>query len=86
LLCAERTAPYTALCDVFDTQTHQGQDMSAYNTLMESAVAAIMQTTKRRSLAQLQTNRSAVISNVQEQVRDSTDFELITWLIVQDEA
>jgi hypothetical protein len=85
LLCADRTTSYAALCDLFDTQTNQGQDMSAYNTLMESAVAAILQTTKRRSLAQLQTNRSAVISNVQEQVKSSTDFELITWLIVQDE-
>jgi len=34
----------------------------------------------------LQTNRGAVISNVQEQARSSTDFELITWLVVQDGA
>jgi hypothetical protein len=84
VLCAERTVPYAELCDAFDTQTNQGQDMSVYNALLESAAASIMQTSRRRSLAQLQTNRSAVMSNVQEQVRSSTDFELITWLVVQD--
>ncbi|NJR40017.1 MAG: hypothetical protein HC781_15840 [Leptolyngbyaceae cyanobacterium CSU_1_4] len=84
VLCAERSLPYAALCDAFDGQTHQGQDMSVYNALLESAAASIMQTSRRRSLAQLQTNRGAVIGNVQEQMRSSTDFELITWLVVQD--
>ena len=86
LLCAEKTVPYDKLCDWFDAQTNQGQDMAVYNVLLEGAVASIVTTSRRRTLAQLQTNRSAVVSNMQEQVGNSTDFELITWLVVQNDA
>ena len=74
LLCAEKTVPYDKLCDWFDVQTNQGQDMAVYNVLLEGAVASIVTTSRRRTLAQLQTNRSAVVSNMQEQVGNSTDF------------
>lgn len=86
LLCAERTMPYDKLCDWFDQQTHQGSDMGIYNELLEKAVSSIVQTTRRRERSQLQTSRSAVLTDVQKQVRDTTDFDLITWLVIQNES
>ncbi len=86
LLCSERTVPYDKMCDWFDQQTDQGTDMAAYSDLLDRAVRSIVQTTRRRERSQLQVSRSAVITDVQKQVKDTTDFELITWLVIQDEA
>jgi superfamily II DNA or RNA helicase len=86
LLCAERTVPYDKLCDWFDRQTHQGSDMGIYNELLEKTVNSIVQTTRRRERSQLQMSRNAVLTDIQKQVKNTTDFELITWLIIQDES
>ena len=85
LLCAEQTVPYDKLCDWFDRQTQQGSDMGIYNELLEKAVNSIVQTTRRRERSQLQISRGAVLTDVQKQVRDTTDFELITWLVIHNE-
>jgi hypothetical protein len=85
LLCSERTVPYAKLCDWFDQQTDQGTDMAAYSALLDRAVKSIVQTTRSRERSQLQMSRSAVITDVQKQVKDTTDFELITWLVIQNE-
>jgi hypothetical protein len=31
-------------------------------------------------------SRTAILTDVQKQVKDTTDFELITWLMIQNEA
>ncbi|MGB3300034.1 MAG: helicase-related protein [Phormidesmis sp.] len=85
LLCSERTVPYDKLCDWFDVQTNQGAEMAVYDELLERVVRSIAQTTRRRERSQLQVDRSAVLTDVQKQVKDTTDFELITWLVIQDE-
>jgi superfamily II DNA or RNA helicase len=85
LLCSERTMPHDKLCDWFDGQTHQGTDMTVYNELLDRAVTSIVQMTRRRERSQLQLSRSAVLTDVQKQMKDSTDFELITWLVIVDD-
>jgi hypothetical protein len=84
LLCADRTTPYEELCNLFDQETRNGSDMSLYNGLLESAVSSMAHTFKRRSLSQLQTSRSAILLDQQQQVTDTTEFELITWLVIKD--
>lgn len=86
LLCSERAVPYDKLCDWFDVQTNQGAEMAVYDELLEKVVKSIAQTAKRRERSQLQVSRSAVLTDVQKQVKDATDFELITWLVIQNEA
>jgi len=85
LLCAEQMVPDDRLCDWFDQQTNQGNDMAVYDGLLEKAVNSIVQTVRRRERSQLQMSRSAVLSDVQKQVKDTTDFELITWLVIHNE-
>ncbi|PSB18685.1 ATP-dependent helicase [Phormidesmis priestleyi ULC007] len=86
LLCAEKTTPYEQLCNLFDQQTCQGNDMSVYSELLQAAIASIVTTFRKRSLSNLQSSRSAVLIEVQSQVEKTTDFELITWLVIQNEA
>jgi hypothetical protein len=84
LLCANRTTPYEELCRLFDRATDNGRDMSRYNQLLQSAVSSIARTFKQRSLAQLQTSRSATLPDQQQQVTATTDFDLVTWLIIKN--
>ncbi len=84
LLCANRTTPYEELCHLFDRATDNGKDMSQYNQLLQSAVSSIARTFKQRSLAQLQTSRSATLPDPQQQVTATTDFDLVTWLIIKN--
>lgn len=83
LLCSGKTAAYEQLCQLFDTETNNGADMSLYNRLLAAAVDSIAKTFQKRVAAGLQTSRDFVIPNQQEQARETTDFELITWLVIK---
>ena len=86
LLCAERTAPYEQLCNLFDQQTSHGNNMSVYSELLQAAIASIVSTFRKRTLSNLQSSRSAVLMEVRSQVEKTTDFELITWLVIKDQS
>ena len=83
LLCAGKAAAYEQLCQLFDTETNNGTNMSLYNKLLTSAVDSIARTFQKRVAAGLQTSRDFVIPNQQEQARETTDFDLITWLVIK---
>ena len=83
LLCSGKAAAYEQLCQLFDTETQNGSDMSLYNKLLDAAVESIARTFQRRVAAGLQSSRDFVIPNQQEQARETTDFELITWLVIK---
>lgn len=82
-LCAEKTVPYEALCNLFDRETKNGSDMSAYSALLQKAMASIVATFRRRVAAGLQSGRDFVIPAQSEQANDNSDFELITWLVIK---
>jgi hypothetical protein len=83
-LCLNRTTPYQQLCDLFDQETRHGNDMALYNELLEKAVASIEQTFTKRNATQLITGgRGGVLVAQQKQVSQSTDFDLITWLVIK---
>jgi hypothetical protein len=48
-------------------------------------VDSIVATFRRRVAAGLQSGREFVIPNRSEQANDSSDFELITWLVIKGE-
>jgi len=83
LLCSGKAAAYEQLCQLFDTETQNGSDMNLYNKLLDAAVESIARTFQRRVAAGLQSSRDFVIPNQQEQARETTDFELITWLVIK---
>ncbi|MDY6803120.1 MAG: helicase-related protein [Cyanobacteriota bacterium] len=84
-LCAPRAAPLEELCRLFDRDTEDGTQMEGYNRLVRSAVKSIDQTFKQRSLSQLQSGRGAVLFNREEQATETSEFELITWLVVYND-
>ena len=82
LLCTGKTAAYEQLCQLFDNETNNGADMKLYNRLLIAAVESIAKTFQKRVAAGLQTSRDFVIPNKSEQARETTNFELITWLVI----
>lgn len=84
-LCAPRTAPLEELCHLFDRATQDGTDMGHYNGLIQAAVKSIAQTSQERSLSHLQSGRGAMLFNREQQPTETSEFELITWLVVYNE-
>lgn len=81
-LCAERTTPYQALCDLFDAQTQEGADMRVYDALLTQAIAAITNSFRRRMGSQLTLGRGGVLPEQQQQVNHADDVALVTWLVI----
>ena len=83
LLCAGCSVPYEELCNLFDRQTNNGFDMSLYNDLLKRAVDSIAGIYNKRLIGHLLSSRSAVLVEQAHQVKATTDFELITWLVIK---
>jgi SNF2 family DNA or RNA helicase len=81
-LCSGNDAPNEALCSLFNEQTQNGKDMTAYNDLLEKAIKAIESTFRRRAASRLTEGRGGLLPLRQEQVTDQTGFDLITWLVI----
>lgn len=85
LLCTEKTTPYEALCNLFDWETNNSSDMRHYTGLLHKTMGSIVHTFKKRTVAGLLSGRSGVLADAGNQVSSTTDFELITWLIIKDD-
>jgi len=83
LFCSGKPLAYEQLCQLFDSETRNGADMKLYDKLLGAAVDSIARTFQKRLAAGLQTGRDFVIPDQQEQARETTDFELITWLVIK---
>ena len=59
--------------------------MSHYSSLLEKAVTAIAAQFIRKSTGNL-SGRGGKLTDTTKQVKQSDDFELVTWLIIKDEA
>ncbi len=82
-LSVGKAVPYQALCDLFDRETENGAKMEKYGDLLAKAVNAIVRTFQKRAAAGLQSGRDFVIPDKREQATESSDFELITWLVIK---
>ena len=83
LLCADVEKPYEDLCTLFDQQTDNGTNMTLYNDLLQKAVKSLSRTYQRRAVGNLLSGRGGKLVKQQKQIRNITDFELITWLVIQ---
>ena len=78
-----KTEPYATLCELFDTETKGGEDMSRYSALLEKAVAAIATQFSKKNAGNLFTGRGGKLTDATKQVKNAADFELITWLVIK---
>ena len=53
------------------------------NRSVRPAINAIVRTFQKRTAAGLQSGRDFVIPDKQEQATESSDFELVTWLVIK---
>ncbi len=81
-LCLGRTTPDEALCDRFDRETDNGENMSRYDDLLRKAVAAIDRHIGRRGLANLLTARNGRLPKREDVPSALDDFDLITWFVI----
>jgi hypothetical protein len=61
LLCAEKSTPYEALCNLLDQETKNGADMTRYSKLLQKAIESIAHTFKNRVLTGLLSGRGAML-------------------------
>lgn len=80
-----KTEPYADLCELFDTQTKHGEDMSQYSSLLDKAVSAIAAQFGRKSVGNLFAGRGGKLVSSQTAIKTATDFDLITWLVIKNE-
>jgi hypothetical protein len=85
-LCSGKAAAYEDLCAAFDQQTKDGSDMIHYDRLLQRCVDAISATFQRRVAGGLQDSRSFIIPEEDEQPNDTSEFELVTWLVIKTPA
>jgi hypothetical protein len=81
-LCIGKQAPLEALCSQFNQETHNGEDVKRSTDMLENPVASIEKTFKKRAVGNLFDDRRAVLVEKAKQISKSTDFDLITWLII----
>jgi hypothetical protein len=84
VLCAGKAAPCEALCNLFDAETKNGADMNLYSELLRKAVESIVHTFKKRALTGLLSGRGGVLVEANKQVTSTSDFQLITWLVIEN--
>ena len=81
-LCVSKTDPHEELCNLFDQETHDGSDMSKYSGLLKKAIDSIVHTFHKRAVAGLLSGRSGLLNEASKHVSETTDFDLITWLVI----
>ena len=78
-----KTSPLLHLCQQFDGETKQGQDMSLYDKLVTNSIGHIRQAHSRAQIRGARTSRSFLFDRVSETPRDENDFELVTWVVIK---
>ncbi|MEI6046079.1 MAG: C-terminal helicase domain-containing protein, partial [Chloroflexota bacterium] len=81
--CSGKASAYENLCNIFDTETKDGLEMTFYTNLLYQAVESFTGTFKKRATANLQSGRGGTLVPQSKQVRSASDFELISWLVIK---
>ena len=67
---------------MFDMETDSGKDMTLYNDLLNKAVSSLSRTFQKKAISELLSGRGGKLVEQDKQVSRTTDFELITWLVI----
>lgn len=85
MLATGNDKAYEKLCDIFNAETANGNEMKKYDELLEKAINEITKTFKKRAVGALLSGRGGKLPTQTQQVKGADDFELITWLIIKGE-
>jgi len=85
LLCVGKQIPIDSLCRLFNQETQNGIDLRQYNELLNKSIRAIQSAFSKRMIQNIQIDRHAQLPDLDHQITDTTDFDLITWLIIKDD-
>jgi len=84
LMCAGKSQPFEELCDLFNTQTHHGEDMKQYTELLKKAIDELSRVFNKRSSQKITGNdRGALLIPKSKRINEADNFELVTWLIIK---
>lgn len=82
-LCHGNQKPFDELCRQFNQETNNGEDMTVYDNLLNQALVEIKRNFQQRNTGNLFSGRSGTLLNFQEDKFDSSNFKLVTWLIIK---
>lgn len=84
LLCEGNNKPFEELCNEFNNETNNGNDMTTYSNLLKKGLDAIIESFNKKANLKLTLNdRSAKLLPKSNRVGTFDDFELVTWLILK---
>jgi superfamily II DNA or RNA helicase len=84
LMCSGKTEAYELLCDLFNSETNNGENMNQYTELLKKAVDEVIRVFKKRSTQKLTSgDRGALLIPKSKQAEDMSSFELVTWLVIK---
>jgi hypothetical protein len=83
LLCSGVKQAYDKLCEIFNEDTGNGENMQQYTELLKQAVDEISRIFKKRNNQKLTMDRGALLIPQSKQVHEMNNFELITWLVIK---
>lgn len=83
LMCQGRKEPFEELCEIFNTETEQGEEMGRHTQLLQQAIDEISRVFKKRGNLKLKSDRGALLVPKSKQVNDMSSFELVTWLVIK---
>lgn len=82
-LCRGNEKPLEELCRQFNQETDNGENMSFYDGLLKTALTEIKQNFQQRNSGNLFAGRSGTLVNFQDDLFESSNFRLITWLVIK---
>ena len=81
----DKTEPLKRLCDQFDSETQNGQDMARYDKLLNAVIDHIGGADRATQIRQLSIHGQRDFRLPAKSSKPSNaDFELITWLIIAE--
>ncbi len=81
-LCVGKVNPNQELCHWFNEETDNGNDMTIYEMLLDTALNSIRKEYNRKVNDQLDASADALLPTADSQITEKTEFELVTWLVV----
>ena len=84
LMCSGKSQAFEELCEIFNAETKQGEDMQKYSELLAKAIDEISRIFNKRSNQKITGNdRGALLIPKSKRIIETNNFELVTWLIIK---
>jgi len=84
LMCSGKSQAFEELCEIFNAETKQGEDMQKYSDLLAKAIDEISRIFNKRSNQKITGNdRGALLIPKSKRISETNNFELVTWLIIK---